>query len=411
MPSSSRQSARVVAALVTAALAAWEGRAQAQCAPQEVPGFALDRLYLSAPGGGWTVMDTLDMHGGLGGAVGLTTEYAHDPLRVRTTDGSQRLTVVADEAIADFGFAATYDRWRLSVNLDMPLDIAGNGGTVGAYTYCAPNSGQPFTPAGVNPATSPDAFADGRIGLDVRILGAYESAFRLGAGAQLFVPSPNTYQSQYLTDGTFRAMGRILFAGDVDWFSYAGQIGIHLRPYSDAPVAGSPEGSELLFGAAAGWKYAVDAKRALIVGPEVYGETALSAFFGTTTTGVEGLVTARIEGTASDGPQIRVKLAAGGGLDAHFGAPEWRMVAGIELFDHSTDSDGDGVSDSKDACPRVPGKRTKDPKTNGCPPDRDGDGVPDAEDACPDVPVGNGEDAGARGCPPRPPGDEGERAK
>lgn len=44
------------------------------------------------------------------------------------------------------------------------------------------------------------------------------------------------------------------------------------------------------------------------------------------------------------------------------------------------DSDGDGVPDSADLCPDIPGSK----KANGCP-DEDGDGVPDFEDDCPKV--------------------------
>jgi len=57
------------------------------------------------------------------------------------------------------------------------------------------------------------------------------------------------------------------------------------------------------------------------------------------------------------------------------------------------DTDGDGVIDSKDRCPKV-AARTKD----GCPiaaPDQDGDGVPDSADKCPTV-AAKTED----GCPP-----------
>jgi len=79
---------------------------------------------------------------------------------------------------------------------------------------------------------------------------------------------------------------------------------------------------------------------------------------------------------ADDGAQLRVKLGAGAGLNPHFGAPEWRIVFGVELFDHSTDRDKDGVTDSKDACPDTPGVKTKDPKTNGCPVNRGSDGAP-----------------------------------
>lgn len=379
-----------VALVALAVLSSWTGRAEAQ---QQAQGFALDRLYLSAPGGGWFVMDTLDMHGGLGGAVSLTTGYAHDPLRVRTSDGSQRLTVVSDEALTDIGFAATYGRFRAYLNFDTPLTVQGQGcppaphdatcGIVGAYQFTAPNSGQAFTPSGVNPATAPDAFADARIGFDVRLLGSWRSPLRLGAGAQLFVPSPNTVRSEYLTDGTFRAMGRLLAAGDVGAFSYAGQVGVHVRPMDASPTPGGPAGSELLFGLAAGPKFSVGKNQAmsLVVGPEVFGETAFRSFFGSSATGVEGLLGGRLEGNADDGGQLRVKLGVGGGLDARFGAPEWRMVLAVELFDRHGDRDGDGVSDAKDACPDVPGAKTKDPKTNGCPPDRDSDAFPDSDDA------------------------------
>ncbi len=66
-----------------------------------------------------------------------------------------------------------------------------------------------------------------------------------------------------------------------------------------------------------------------------------------------------------------------------------------------TDRDGDGVFDDEDACPDVPGRRTGDPKTNGCPrTDRDGDGVFDDEDACPDVKGVRTEDPQTNGCPP-----------
>ena len=45
------------------------------------------------------------------------------------------------------------------------------------------------------------------------------------------------------------------------------------------------------------------------------------------------------------------------------------------------DRDGDGVPDSLDRCPDVPGLAS----LKGCP-DRDGDGIPDIDDKCPDVP-------------------------
>ncbi len=371
-------------ALAIPLAALWTSRADAQQQPQ---GFAVDRFYAAAPGGSWMVMDDLDLHGGLGGAFAISGGYAHDPLRV--TDGTHHLAVVSDDASYDIAAAVTYDRFRFYVNFDSPIAVKGDSGTVGAYQ---------FTPPSASLAATPDTISDARIGFDSRLFGDPKGPFRLGAGAQLYVPSGK--RSDYVSDGTYRAMLRALFAGNLGLFSYAGQLGVHIRPLDDAPAPGSPRGSELLFGVAGGPRFLLDGEghTALVVGPEIYGESAFKSFLGTSSTGVEGLVTGRIEGTDEDGPQIRLKLGIGGGLDPHFGAAEWRFVLALGIVDHGKDSDGDGITDAKDACPNAQGVRTTDAKTNGCPSDRDGDTVPDAEDACPDAPGPKTTDPRTTGC-------------
>jgi OOP family OmpA-OmpF porin len=358
--------------------------AQAQQQPQ---GFAVDRFSRSAPGGGWMVMDDLDLHGGLGGAVAIAGGYAHDPLRV--TDGVQHVNVVADDASFDLGLAVTYDRFRLYLNLDGPIAVKGDSGTVGNYKFTAPS---------FDISTHSDTIADARIGFDARIAGDPKGPFRLGASAQLYVPSGS--RSDYLSDGTYRAMLRVLTAGNVGRFNYAGQLGVHIRPLDDSPAPGSPQGSELLFGVAGGPRFPLDpaGKTIAVVGPEIYGESAFKSLLGTNSTGVEALLTGRVEETGDDGRMVQVKAGVGGGLNPHFGAPEWRFVLAVVLFDHSTDSDGDGVFDGMDACVHVPGVKSKDPKANGCPADRDGDGVPDAEDACPDAAGTKTTDPATSGC-------------
>ncbi len=48
------------------------------------------------------------------------------------------------------------------------------------------------------------------------------------------------------------------------------------------------------------------------------------------------------------------------------------------------DSDGDGIPDSKDKCPKEPEDKDGFQDEDGCPdPDNDGDGIPDAQDKCP----------------------------
>src|ERR1700685_3919264 len=80
-------------------------------AQQQPSGFAVERLYQSAPGGGWFVMDDLDIGGRLGGAVSLTSGYARNPLVITGPDG-KKLAVVSEEAFVDFGAAITHDRFR-----------------------------------------------------------------------------------------------------------------------------------------------------------------------------------------------------------------------------------------------------------------------------------------------------------
>jgi len=106
-------------------------------------GYAVERFYPSVPGGGWFVMDDVDISGGLGGAISFTTGYSRDPLVVTGPNGTQRFILVSDEAFADLGLAFTYDRFRLYLNFPVPLLVSGN----------------------------PDTISDPTIGFDVRLLG------------------------------------------------------------------------------------------------------------------------------------------------------------------------------------------------------------------------------------------------
>src|SRR5258708_12044189 len=84
---------RASLALATAIVAGgwWAPAARAQ---QQAQGFAVERLYQSAPGAGWIVMDDLSLHGGLGGALSLSPGYAHRPLQVPSPDAAPRPPLV-----------------------------------------------------------------------------------------------------------------------------------------------------------------------------------------------------------------------------------------------------------------------------------------------------------------------------
>ncbi len=307
---SSRTSRAWVVGCLLCGLGAW--------AQTPVQGFNAERLYPSGPGGGWLVMDSLDMHGELGGALSFSMRYARDPVRV------SGLAVVTDSAHGQIAGAITWRSWRFSVGFDFPVAVKGRSATIGGYQYTGPD---------VDLGSRPDTISDVRIGVDTRLLGDAAGPFRLGLGGQLWIKSG--LEEEYVTDGTYRGMVRLLFAGDVRWFAYAGHLGVHIRPRDDGGVPGAPRGSELLFGVAGGAKVPIGETYRAVLGPEVYGATAFNGFLESETTTAEALLSGRIEGTGSTGAQLRFKLGAGFGLGSSFGSPAWRVVFAVEMFGQS----------------------------------------------------------------------------
>ncbi|HEU5260684.1 MAG TPA: thrombospondin type 3 repeat-containing protein [Gemmatimonadales bacterium] len=99
----------------------------------------------------------------------------------------------------------------------------------------------------------------------------------------------------------------------------------------------------------------------------------------------------RIEGRGIYAPDT--KSAFGSSTVTHVAA-----TAGLSVFHLGgppKDSDKDGITDKKDACPNTPLGANVDPR--GCPLDSDGDRVFDGLDKCPETPRGAQVDAG--GCP------------
>ena len=86
-------------------------------------------------------------------------------------------------------------------------------------------------------------------------------------------------------------------------------------------------------------------------------------------------------------PRWSGEVGLGTGLgEVGYGHERWRVFAGVRWTAEAAgppegDDDADGVPNSRDLCPQVPGK----PELDGCP-DRDVDGIPDREDQCPDQP-------------------------
>jgi OmpA-OmpF porin, OOP family len=381
--------------LASALLAATAATAVSNVASaQEVAGFSVNRFDPSERGSDWFALDSLDMRGHLRPAAGIVIDWAHKPLVLYNADGDEQTAIVRNQVFLHFGGALIlFDALR--VGLDFPLAVSsGDSGTVGSLVYPAP-SGRPL--------------GDLRIGADYRLFGAYGKPLSLAVGAELFLPTGAA--SNYSGDDSVRGAPHVTAAGSIAMLTYSAQLGVMIRPNAGTGFDDAT-GPELQFGAAGGVKL-MDNR--LVVGPELYGSSAFTNFFGRRATPFEVLIGAHMAlpklGPLPEG--LRVGLGVGPGFTHGAGTPAVRVVGAIEWMPPyeekkptPTDRDGDGVLDIEDACPDAAGVRTTDPRTNGCPPptpeDRDGDGIIDQKDACPTEPGPANEDPKKNGCPPPP---------
>jgi len=354
-------------------------------------GFALDTFDPSERGSDWFSVESLDLRGSGRLAIGVVMDGAYRPLVIYAPDGTIRDSVVRNQIFANVGATVVlWDRLRLGFNLPVAVFQDGHGGVLDGVTYTPP-----ATPA----------VGDLRLGADLRLIGTYGQPFTLALGARVYVPTGE--RDNYTGDNAIRLDGRLEAAGDLGVFTYAARVGAEYRNLEDT-IGGSPIGSQVLFGIAAGFRAG---GRALVIGPEVYGTTVVSngaTLFAKQSTPVDGVLGAHLTFLRD----FRIGGGVGPGLTRGFGSPVLRWLASLEwapayaeppepapVPTPESDRDGDGILDPDDACPDAPGVKTDDPKTNGCPADRDGDGVPDRLDACPDTPGVKTDDPKTNGCP------------
>ncbi len=83
-----------------------------------------------------------------------------------------------------------------------------------------------------------------------------------------------------------------------------------------------------------------------------------------------------------------------------YGTPDFRAYGGLRWKLERNDKDGDGIDDSKDACPTEPEDKDGINDSDGCPdPDNDGDGLIDVVDRCRDEPEDKDGYLDDDGCP------------
>jgi OOP family OmpA-OmpF porin len=373
--------------------------APARAAPTTT-GFALDRYRPAEAGSDWFALESLDLRGELRPALSLVADIAYRPLVLYTRDGAELVPLVDGQFFYHAeGALSLWGRVRLS--LSVPLLVYSQGGR-----------GELDELGGV--ANVPVASADGsglgdaRAALDLRLFGSYGGPFSLAIGGRVYAATGS--EQQFASDGRARFEGRLMWAGQPGWFSYAAHVGTLLHGERD-DFAGEAFGTDLTFAAALGVRLA---EGRLHLGPELFGETVISdggdGFLYRATTPIEAVFGAKLQ----LGPSVRLGAAAGRGFTRGIGASRFRVLASLDWFpapaassagssepEPRRDRDADGVSDEWDSCPDTAGPaHPSDRRRSGCPDpgDSDGDGITDDVDACPTqrgLPSG---DAATHGC-------------
>jgi outer membrane protein OmpA-like peptidoglycan-associated protein len=185
-------------------------------------------------------------------------------------------------------------------------------------------------------------------------------------------------------------------------FRYTAAVGPELRFKQD--IAGNTQGSRFSYNVAAA--ALLGEERQIQVGPELMGAVGFQDV-RKQTTNLELMLGARYRFLRD----FVVGGGVGGGLISGLGTPVARGIVSFAWSPLAADSDKDGITDDKDACPRTPGPKDPNPDKNGCPPpekcdppppkplDTDGDGILDPEDACVTDPGPKSSDRNKHGCP------------
>jgi outer membrane protein OmpA-like peptidoglycan-associated protein len=394
-----RASAGAAAAALTSLLC-FAGSAEAQSAPSVVGnGFALQQFEPAPSGDRFFGIPDAAVMGHGKGYFTLLGDYALKPLKLHDQTQNTNLGYLTSTQLYA-NLDGTIALWnRLLINVDIPIALAQSGDSNSTLASSLPAGAVPGNPTG-------GKLGDIRVTARIGLVGTYKDPFSLAIQGSLWLPTGS--KDNLTSDGNVRGDGRLVASGVIPGekggvgFYYAANVGAYGRKYQ---LLGAPSavGTALEGGAGLGLLLA-DNK--LSIGPEIYGNTVVTnstKFLGTHTSPTEGVLGAKLR--LGD---FQIGLAGGPGFTKAPGTPQFRgllSIGYVPLPDETPpDTDGDGITDDKDACPTVKGVPSADPTKNGCPPpppppDRDGDGIPDAQDACPDTPGVANADPSKNGCP------------
>ena len=386
---------------------------------------SLERLEPAPASDGFLTVPEPHVPGDFRPGVALALSYASAPLTVQVTSGGETRNVAIRSHQATVHTLLSLEVLKtLKIDIDVPATLAQGGEA-------------PPPEAARFPAPSGPSFNDLRTSGRVELFHQRGSVPSVALAMSLWLPTGN--EGALTGAGSMRYAPSLIVGGTSLRYLWSVSLGRRFQPESPDALFGS----ELLFGAAGGFRFGP-----FQVGAEVFGATVadarVSAFSGDTT-GLEAMGTARV----AFGP-VTMGGGVGVGLTDGFGTPGLRVIASLAYAPPAPtekpkavavwgagapeddgkalkkgpaaskgaaaapaeepkkpDKDGDAVPDADDACPDLVGPRapSEDSRRRGCPPDKDGDGILDADDRCPGEAGGESSDPSRVGCPADTDGD------
>jgi len=290
--------------------------------------------------------------------AGLVLHLADDPLVIVDADGDRIARIVSSQLAADLiGSFAVLD--TLEVGVAVPLILSQSGELGGDAGF---------------------GIGDLRLVPRWQALSIADDRFALAVIGDLRLPTGDADAWQ---GGELRGGLRVAADLRVAAHTVGANLGWQARP--DESFVGVGVDDTLLWGVAANVKLA----RHWRLVPEINGAASVLADgVRYEDLPVEFVTAARWFGLDD---HLMVEFGAGTGLVAGFGAPDWRLLAGVTWSpappDTGGDADADGIPDDDDRCPYHPEDEDGFEDTDGCPDeDNDGDGILDVDDQCPGQP-------------------------
>ncbi|MEZ4401051.1 MAG: DUF4215 domain-containing protein [Kofleriaceae bacterium] len=323
--------------------------------------------------------------------VGLWLGYANDPLTVRLGDDHDRLgALVSDRFGGDLVGSVGLGK-RFALGLAAPV-ILSQGQSLGAVM----TGGGSLTGLGL-----------GDLAVTPKLM-LIDGGVTLALAATITLPTSSA--DDYFGDDGVTAAPMLLVGHDRGALRLLANLGYRARKQQQMlDLAIDDE----LFGRL-GVGYRVG-RRAEVMGEAVLATAASAPLADYNSNHAE----ARAGLGVDVAPGTRLFAAAGVGLAAGFGTPDWRALGGLwfgsrgrpaERVAGPSDRDHDGIVDAEDTCPTEPETANGFEDEDGCPDDADADhdGIPAPADACPTEPETKNGFEDTDGCPDQVPDTDGD---